>query len=70
MEHEKVVGGAGAWVIKQGKFYDPARKQYILKCHICKKAFYCSRIDGETCGDTCRQRKKRKNNASGIGTAY
>jgi len=59
MQREIAVGGAGHWIIKNGKLYDPARGAYVLKCRNCKKAFY-GRIDAETCGDACRQAKARK----------
>jgi hypothetical protein len=58
---EPVIGGAGEWIIKNGKFYDPSRKMYILKCTMCKLSHYHKRIDATTCSDRCRMAKSRKN---------
>lgn len=57
---ERVIGGAGEWIIRNGKFYDPVRGMWILKCQVCKHAFYFKRIDAKTCGDACRQKLARK----------
>lgn len=60
MQRQMVVGGAGQWVIKDGKFYDPVTECYVVKCCVCKKAFYAGRLPALTCGDACRQAKSRK----------
>ena len=58
---EKVIGGAGDWVVKpNGKFYDPNRNKWVLKCHGCKKSFYASRVDAKTCSPACRKRVQRR----------
>lgn len=59
MQRQLVTGGAGHWIIKNGKFFDPEIGAYIIKCRNCKKPFY-GRIDAETCGDSCRQAVSRK----------
>jgi len=56
---EPVLGGAGEWIIKNGKFYDPLRKMYIIKCKVCRLAHYHKRIDAVTCSDKCRMAKSR-----------
>jgi len=62
MQREIVSGGAGHWIIKEGRFYSPEKGAFVCKCVICKKAFY-GRRDAETCGDECRQKKSRKSRA-------
>jgi len=62
MQREMVTGGAGQWIIKNGKFYDPVRGAYVVKCENCRKAFY-GRLDARTCGDACRQSLARKGKA-------
>lgn len=60
MQRQLVVGGAGQWILKDGKFFDPVTRCYILKCVNCRKPFYAGRLDARTCGDTCRQAWRRK----------
>lgn len=58
---EKVKGGAGDWVVMpNGKFYDPKRRKWVLRCHGCKKPFYARRVDAKTCCNTCRKRVQRR----------
>jgi len=57
---ELVRGGAGDWVIIDGKFYDPKRRRWVLKCHGCKKSFYATRKDARTHSPTCRKRVQRR----------
>lgn len=61
---EQVLGGAGEWIIKNGKFFDPVRGMYIIKCGVCKKAHYHKRIDAKVCGDACRMKKSRASKPS------
>ena len=56
---ELVIGGAGDWIIKNGKFFDTKRKAYVLRCHGCKFLFYAKRIDAKTHSPTCRKRVQR-----------
>lgn len=60
MQRQIITGGAGEWIIKNGKFYDPVTDSWILKCVNCKKPFYAGRLDARTCGDKCRQAWRRK----------
>jgi len=58
---EIVRGGAGDWlVMPNGKFYDPIRKRWVLKCHGCKKPFYAKRVDAKTHSAACRKRIQRR----------
>lgn len=57
---EIVVGGAGEWIIKDGKFYDPIRKRWVKRCRNCKQTFYAVRRDAKTCGVACRVAIQRK----------
>lgn len=57
---ELVRGGAGDWIIVDGKFYDPKRGAWIIKCHGCKKSFYAKRRDAKTHSPACRKRVQRR----------
>lgn len=57
---ELVRGGAGDWIIIDGKFYDPKRKAWIIKCHGCAKSFYAKRRDAKTHSPACRKRVQRR----------
>jgi len=59
-EAELVKGGAGDWLIVDGKFYDPKRHAWILKCHGCGKSFYAKRKDAKTHSPACRKRVQRR----------
>lgn len=67
IQAERVVGGAGEWTIRHGKFYDPVRKMFIIKCSVCHLPHYVKRIDAKTCGDACRQARSRKARAGRAG---
>src|SRR5690242_11294066 len=57
---EIVRSGAGDWVIIDGKFYDPKRHAWVLKCHGCHKSFYAHRRDAKTHSPACRKRVQRR----------
>lgn len=61
---EEVTDGAGQWIIKNGKFYDPVRRMYIIKCKTCKILHYHARPDAITCSDACRMKRSRTNQES------
>lgn len=54
-----VSGGGGKWILKGSGFWDTERGAWVKKCRVCKKLYYAYRTDSDTCGDACRQRKKR-----------
>jgi len=52
---EMVKDGAGEWkIMPNGKFYDPVRKKWIIRCRHCKKTFYASRPTAKTCSNAHR----------------
>lgn len=58
---EMVVSGVGDWkIMSNGKFYDPVRKKWIIRCRYCNKAFYASRVNALTCGNKHRTAYFRK----------
>ncbi len=57
---ELVRGGAGDWVIRDGKFYDPKKQAWVIKCHGCRKSFYAKRRDAKTHSPACRKRVQRR----------
>jgi len=57
---ELVRSGAKMWEFKNGKFYDPKRHAYILRCHGCNKPFYAKRLDAKTHSPACRKRVQRR----------
>jgi len=58
---EIVRSGGGDWIIREnGKFYDPKRGKWVLKCHGCGKSFYSKRLDAKTHSAACRKRVQRR----------
>lgn len=45
---------AGDWIIKNGKFYDPKKRRYIIRCRACEKLFYAVRPDARACRNACK----------------
>lgn len=57
---ELVKGGAGDWVIIDGRFFDPNRKAWVTRCRGCKQSFYAKRRDAKTHSPACRKRVQRR----------
>lgn len=58
-QSEMVIGGAGQWEIRDGKFYDPVREKWVILCHVCNRAFYATKRTATACGGACRKARSR-----------
>jgi len=70
----QIVGRAGQWELRNGKWWDEGLHAYVLKCATCKHFFLGKRHDKKTCSDACRkqrslitQKNLRQNQAGAFG---
>lgn len=59
-EEQKLLDRAGQWVIRDGKFYDPELKVWVLKCEECKITYGAKRRHSRTCSKAHQKARQRQ----------
>jgi hypothetical protein len=57
----QIMGRAGQWELKNGKWWDNGLDAYVLKCACCKHHFLSNRSDKKTCSEKCKKARQRSN---------
>ncbi len=60
----QIMGRAGQWKIRNGKYWDEGLSAYVMRCKCCKHLFLAKRSDKKTCSEKCKKEQQRK---SGVG---
>lgn len=67
---QKLLSRAGEWVIRDGKFYDPLLRVWILKCEECKVTYGARRRHSKTCSKAHQKARQRRLAAGLARTAH
>lgn len=57
---KQIVGRAGRWELRNGKWFDEGLDAYVIKCAHCGHVFLANRYDKKTCSDKCRKNLANK----------
>lgn len=59
-KERELLSRAGEWVLRDGKFYDPELRVWILKCEECKVTYGAKRRHSKTCCFAHQKRRQRR----------